>query len=271
MRCKHCNSRLAVHDLWCANCGKQTQVVTEQLSALASLKRTWTEIKAHRGMNVPGAAFTIVAGIIPLIAFLIAMTLLGIFVLADIQSTGKLLLNLFIISFGVFIITPILLIPFDPVTESPSRVVSLKQLTASLRSYPRYAVLSLFGAAYYMAIYLICYGLPSFGSDPILRLVWIVLVNYFAAVILPIPVLMNRLKLNALKAFVVSYRHFHVARWQIYLLFLVLAILNTIATGLLLIPLVITLPLSWFAIRDYTDLLLEYELIRDSSAGKKNA
>jgi hypothetical protein len=89
-----------------------------------------------------------------------------------------------------------------------------------------------------------------------------VLVNYWIAVILPVPVLMERRDLSFWAALKLSYRHFHVVRWNMYLLVLALFILNSIAALLLIVPLVVTLPLSWFAVRDYTDLLLEYELDR---------
>jgi len=49
MRCKHCDARLAAHDFWCANCGKQTQVVNQDLSAWASLKITWGKYNPRSG------------------------------------------------------------------------------------------------------------------------------------------------------------------------------------------------------------------------------
>jgi hypothetical protein len=52
-------------------------------------------------------------------------------------------------------------------------------------------------------------------------------------------------------------------RWQLFLLGLILVLMNFVATALVLVPLIIILPLSWFAVRDYVDLLLEYEIIRE--------
>jgi hypothetical protein len=52
MRCKHCDARLAAHDFWCANCGKQTQVVNQDLSAWASLKITWGKYNPLKGLNI---------------------------------------------------------------------------------------------------------------------------------------------------------------------------------------------------------------------------
>jgi hypothetical protein len=92
--------------------------------------------------------------------------------------------------------------------------------------------------------------------------VWIVLINYYLALVLPVPVLMERKQLSFWAAFRVSYKYFHVVRWNIYLLALVLIVLNLVGFMLILVPLVITVPLSWYAIRDYTDLLLDFEIIR---------
>jgi hypothetical protein len=81
---------------------------------------------------------------------------------------------------------------------------------------------------------------------------------------MPVPTLMERNKLNAWNAVKISYRHFHVVRWQIYLMALILVLLNVLAMTLLVLPLLIILPFSWFAIQDYTAKLLDFELIRDN-------
>jgi hypothetical protein len=66
--------------------------------------------------------------------------------------------------------------------------------------------------------------------------------------------------LSFMAAFKLARRHFGVVRWNIYLMVLVLAMLNILATLVLLVPLAITIPFSWYAVRDYTRTLLEYEL-----------
>jgi hypothetical protein len=117
---------------------------------------------------------------------------------------------------------------------------------------------------FYSFIYLICFGLPNFGSLPILRLVWLVLVNYWIAIALPAVVLMEQFNWSPWFAIQKSYKHFHDLRWNIFLLALVLTFANLIALGLfflLLIPLVFTLSLSLFAIRDYVRLLVDFELL----------
>jgi hypothetical protein len=87
-----------------------------------------------------------------------------------------------------------------------------------------------------------------------------VLVNYWVAIVAPAPVIMERLGINPFRAISLSYRHLHDVRWNIYLLVLVLGILNLLAFGLAIFPLLFSLPLSWFAIRDYTIKLEQFEL-----------
>ncbi len=263
MRCNHCDARLAAHDFWCANCGRQTQVINEDLSAWASLKNTAKKYGPLKGLNIPSAAFAIITGVVPIIVLLIILNAFGHLDLSQVQGTGTLILNLFLIAVGVSIFIPFLLIPFKPICDESGHTLPMKNLLAKLKYYPRYLVLALISALYFLIIYLICFGLPKFSSDPILRLVWIVLANYYLAIFLPVPVLMERLKLNPWRASKTSYKSFLVVRWQLYLLALILLLANILAAGLALLLLVITLPLSWFAIRDYIDLLLEYEIIRD--------
>ncbi len=263
MRCKYCDAKLAKHDIWCSNCGHQTQVVNKDLSSWASLKRTWSKCRELKGKNVPAAALTILISLIPLLVLMYLLKGFGILDLNEIKDTGTLLLNLLIISVVLIPFAGIFLLPFKAVAKAKGQVVRMRDIYGEFnQNNTRCLVLSIISVLYFVLIYLICFGLPNFGSDPILRLVWLVLVNYFFAVFLPVPILMERLKINPWKAFRVSYKYFHAVRWQMYLLALILAVLNTIAFFLVLVPMLITLPLSWFAIRDYTDLVLEYEIIR---------
>ncbi|HQH50407.1 MAG TPA: hypothetical protein PLA08_03275 [Candidatus Cloacimonadota bacterium] len=262
MRCKKCNGNLAPHDLWCSSCGRQTPAVTSDLSAMASLARTWNSFKQYKGSNVPAAAISVIFGIIPMAVLIVLFHSFGLLDLAEITNTPKLLLNLLILSLSVGVFIPFILIPFQPVSKTDNYTIGLMNMKKAMSAYPGYLLFSLLSALYFVVIYLICFGFPQFGSDPILRLVWIVLVNYYFALVLPVPVLMERKQLSFWSAFRMSYKHFHVVRWNIYLLALVLIVLNMVGFLLLLIPLVITVPLSWYAIRDYTDLLLDFEIIR---------
>jgi len=234
--------------------------VRQDLSALASLKRTWTEYSPLKGGNVPAAALAVLLGIIPMAVLIILFLYSN---LLSFQTGGNMILSLSIIFISLSLFFTFILTAFDPVCKNKGYRLSFSDMKSGLRSYGRYLVYSLLSSVYFILIYVICFGFPNFASDPILRLVFIVLVNYWLAVVLPVPVLMERQGIGFWGALRLSYRHFHVLRWNLYLLGVIIFLINLAAFFLVLIPLVITLPLSWYAIRDYTDLLLDFEIIRD--------
>ena len=156
MRCKKCNSTLAPHDLWCSSCGRQTPAVTSDLSALASLARTWKSFKQYKGGNVPAAAFSIILGIIPVAVLMVIFHSFGLLDLAEITNTPKLLLNLLIVSFSVGVFIPFILMPFQPVTKTDNYTIGFADMEKAMSAYPRYLLFSLFSALYFVVIYLIC-------------------------------------------------------------------------------------------------------------------
>lgn len=258
MRCKKCNTRLAEHDVWCVSCGSQSPIVKTDLASMPSLKNTWNQISGNWSEYVPVAGIAIILGIIPMAAIIYIIN----FVIA-LESTTDLLYisNLLIKALLFSIFMPMVLIPFSKVAGKSDYSLKLDSLASFFKPYGKYLVFSLINALYFCLIHLICFGLPSFASDPILRLVWIVLVNYWIAIVLPAPVLMEVKQLSPFKAIAASYRHLHDLRWNIYLLVLVLAAINLFAFSLAIFPLLFSLPLSYFALRDYTMKLLEYELL----------
>jgi hypothetical protein len=159
------------------------------------------------------------------------------------------------------VFAPFLLVAFAHVGKREDYQISLKDYGAALKQYPKYLLLGLGTGFYYALIYLICFGMPSFGSDPILRLVWVVLVNYWMAIILPVPALMEIKEIGVFRAIRLSYRHFHDIRWNLYLMALLLGILSSVATTLLLVGLLYMIPFFWFSVRDYTRKLIEFELL----------
>ncbi|MDI3503508.1 MAG: hypothetical protein PWP64_444 [Candidatus Cloacimonadota bacterium] len=258
MRCKKCNARLGTHDLWCVNCGMQSPVVKTDLAAMKSLKNSRKQLTGKISAMVPAMGFSIILGAIP-IAMLI--WIFNNYINNDVSTIIHLLLNLSLKSVLISIFAPMLLIPFNAISNHQEYHLSFAELRHALRSYPKYLLFCLLNALLLMFFYLICFGFPGFASDPILRLVWIVLINYWAAIVLPAPVIMERREVNPWKAIKLSYQHFADVRWNIYLLALVLAILNIAAFVLAVFPMLFTLPLSVFAIRDYIIKLEEYELL----------
>ncbi len=261
MRCKYCNARLASHDLWCVECGRQTNVVNSDLSALASLKETYRSFRSVASASVPGAAFAVIFGFLPIAVLLYLFN--GIIGLDNGTVSGT-LLNLLTKSLSISIFVPFILIAFQPVCAHRDYRLSLKEMSSALKSYPQYLGFALINALFFDLVYIVCFGLPNFSSHPILRLVWIVLVNYWIAISLPAAALIPELNVNPWKAIKLSYRHFHDVRWNIYLLCIVLGILLAISIllfFLLLIPLVLCLALVLYAVRDYVRKLISFELL----------
>lgn len=255
MRCKKCNARLAEHDLWCVECGTQTPRIKGELSALKQMKASRAKLKGKFSAMVPASGFSIILGAIPiaLITWIFANYI-------DYKTTSGLLLNLLSKSLLYSLFLPMLFLPLVPITANGGYELRFKELLKSFSHYPRYFIFSLINALYFSLIYLICFGFPGFASDPILRLVWIVLLNYWLAIALPAPIIMERKGVNPLKAIALSYRHLHDLRWNIYLMALIFTLLNIGGFLLLIFPALFVLPWTYFSIRDYTDLLIEYEL-----------
>ncbi len=258
MRCKYCNARLAAHDVWCVECGRQTEIVKTDLSSMKSLKATYASFMPNKALAVPGSAVMLIAGILPT---MILIWLFNKYISLETSTAIKMLVNLGVKSVALSIFIPIALSGFHAACNQDTYQLSFSSLTASLRSYPRYLVFTIISALYFSLIYIIGFGFPSFASLPFLRLVWIVLVNYWVAIAVPALVIMEQYPLNPWQAIKKSYHHFHDLRWNIYLLVLVLTIINLLAMLLLVVPLIITIPLSIFAVRDYIRKLISYELL----------
>lgn len=284
MRCKHCNGRLAVHDMWCVHCGRQTPIVTTELSTTRSMRDTWLAFKPSFSAGAPLGTFSVIFGAIPI---LVLLKLLSSFLSFDTNTALGLLGDLLSKSLAASIFVPFLLIGFHAVCKWQDHQPEKFGFGSIITAYPRYFALTLLSAIYYTIIYVICFGLPKFGSDPILRLVWIVLAQYWVVLILPVSILMEEHNCSIIKSLRLSYRHFHVVRWNLYLMLLILVVINGIPMGvsalffsnalvvmgaakyilfllalLVLAPMAYTLPYSWLAVRDYTNRLVEFELVR---------
>jgi hypothetical protein len=246
MRCTHCNEKLAIHDLWCVKCGKHSNVLVGDLSALKSLDRTWKNYKPFQGQNFPVGILATLTGVIP--------TFVIIFLLILINAQMQLWKHLIISNAIWLFFLPILLVPFKVVCSKDSYKVNVKDFFQPFKAYFSFLVLSFMSILFYLIIYLICRG------DPILNLVWLVLVIYWVAIVTPVPVLMQRYSIGSIKAIALSYKKAGDVRWNIFLMIIILTIANVLATACLVIGLVVTVPYTWFAIRDYVDKLIEFEV-----------
>ncbi len=249
MRCQHCNEKLAVHDLWCAKCGKRTEVLSKHLSATKSLNETWNKYKAVRGVNFPTGIWAALLGALPLI---ILVWLLN-FGLPQLPFWQYILIH----SVVWILFVPLLIVPFQAVTAIDDNRIPVGSYFRSYKFHFRFLPLVFVSVVFYLAIFFVCQG------DPILNLVWLVLVLYWIPIVLPVPVLMYRYKVGSFKAIAMSYKHAGDVRWNTFLLAMILALANVIAAICLIVGLAVTIPFTWLAIRDYVDRLIEHELFED--------
>lgn len=257
MRCKHCNARLATHDIWCVECGRQTSLPRKELSALNCLSQTWTSFSKVKSQTVPIAGAAVILGVIPIA---LITWLFQSFIQLPTETGMQVIASLLIKSLAYALFLPFILSPLGSVIDDKTKR-DIQSYFLSLKRYPKLFLFSLIVCLMYALFYVICFGLPKFGSDPILRLVWLVLLNYWAAIFMPAWVLMYIKDVSPFRSISLSYKHFHDVRWNIYLMILILAILNSLAAGLALVGLLITLPFSWFALSEYTRLLVDFELL----------
>ncbi len=260
MRCSKCNAKLSPNDVWCLNCGRQTRLIKEELSALRSLARTWGHMSSGFSAYVPAGAVSIIFGVLPIVILIWLFS--GLLGYQD-ETTASYLAELILKTLSVSLFLPFVMTPFSSIARinSSNYELGFKQAINSLGKYPRYLGVALISALFYILATIICYGLPDFGSDPILKLVWIVLMNYWLALSLPVPMIMERMRTSPWRAYRISYRCCHDVRWNLYLLGLILLLSNLLGTIPIVIGLTITLPVSWFTIRDYVDLLFAYGVI----------
>jgi len=248
MKCQYCNGKLAIHDLWCVNCGKRTDVISKDLSAISSLKLSWAKYKSVKGKNLPVGILSVLIGILPIYFLLWAFN----FTTPDLPVWQVLMIR----NIAWLLIIPMTLVQFTQICKRDDYILSVKDYLAAFNTYFKYILFILVSVVYYLVIHFICQG------DPILNLVWLVLVVYWITVILPCPILMERFKINVFKAIRLSYKDAGDIRWNLFLMIILLFSLNFIATVLFIIGLAITLPFSWFAIRDYVDKLIDYEVFQ---------
>jgi len=251
MRCQNCNEKTAPHDLWCVKCGKRTDILGSELSAVKSLANTWKNYKQVKGNNLPVGIIAALSGVLPLFLLLWLMN----YTLPAMPLWQ--FITLHILVWTIFV--PVLLVPFKSVCKSDDVKIDLKSFISSFKSYGQYFLFSFISVVFYVGIFFVCQG------DPILNLVWFVLVLYWIAIVLPVPVLMQRYSLGAGKAILMTYKHAGDVRWNIFLMAIILTLINLLATAFFVVGLAVTVPFTWFAIRDYSDKLIEFDVFESKA------
>jgi hypothetical protein len=248
MRCKHCNERVKDTDFWCDYCGHPTGLVKNEFAANHMLGLSWKKFSPLAGKNY---AF----GIVSALLFLILVGGAYWFSINDSLLPVSPFIKYVLDNLVYLLVLPIFLSPFMLVVQHPDRGWSISDFFRSQKMYPRFFVFVLLNILYFFALKYICKG------DPILNLVRFVMVQYWISIVLPAPLLMLDLHINPWRAIVASYHTGKEVRWNLYFLWLLLAILNMITILPFGLGLLITLPFTYHAIYDYYRKLVIYNQV----------
>lgn len=246
MRCRHCNTQINNSDIYCPKCRKKTQSIKENFLIWTYFKESLEEVKNPKnysfGFNLFYAVITF-----------IFVALLGLHFFNFNYSNDWLRYLVENVIYLVFV--PILLVPFG--TQNVIMEIGYgKELNGYIRKVlPKYMLFVLVNIIIFSLFKFLCMG------DSVLRLVRVILVLWWLAVLVPIPVMLTKYKQNLYKLFRISLKGFEDLRWQMFLGYVLILLTNII----MIIPLFLgylrygTLP--YLAINKYVEKVDENEVL----------
>lgn len=213
MRCKHCNVQIDTKDLYCPKCRKKTQSIKENFTAWSIYKESFAEVK---GKNSFSFSFNLAFAIITFL-FLAALATHNFFINYPNDIIRYVVENLIFLFF-----VPILLVPFGIQNEIMEMGYNKDLRRYIFRLLPKYSRFVLANIFMFALFKFLCIG------DPVLRLVRVILVLWWLAVLTPIPVLLTKYKKNIYKLTRLSIKGFEDLRWQMFTFVILIFISNVI-------------------------------------------
>ncbi len=247
MHCKHCNNKLEPTQIWCNECGHQSELLKKDLSFITVLKESWSKYKGNINHNLAIGFILTFLAIIPIIIVSILHNTL--------EFSHKSFANYLIYNLLFIIITPLAFIPFKVFSDSSDGKASIKDFFSNFKFYPQ---MFLFAFANFLAFFIIKYVCIG---DPILKLVRIVLVLYWPSIVLPVPFLISEYKMNPFKAIHLCYKKLGDVRWKLFFIWVFLLLLNMLGAIPFGIGLLVTLPFSYVLVNNYVRKLIEFNII----------
>src|SRR5690554_318277 len=184
MRCKHCNTQIDIKDLYCPKCRKKTQSIKENFTAWSVFKESYAEVKEKNSFSF---GFNLVFAIITFF-FLAALGTHNFLINYPNDIIRYVVENLIFLCF-----VPLLLIPFGVQNQIMEMGYNKDLRRYIFRLLPRYSLFVLANILMFALFKFLCIG------DPVLRLVRVILVLWWLAVLTPIPVLLTKYKKNIYK------------------------------------------------------------------------
>ncbi|MBW6516183.1 MAG: hypothetical protein K0B81_06175 [Candidatus Cloacimonetes bacterium] len=235
--CSKCLKDIVPDQLYCYGCGEPTKLLKAELSAQNNLREAWAEYKNRKSDNYPFAIFFIFAIFIPLVFFHFFPRYF-----ITIDKAGLSLVSNLIYLFTL----PLLFIPFAVPIVADKAKLSVLNYLQSLKYYPRLLIFILINIIYFFLLKMI-----TDSVDPILNLVRLIMVLYWLAIIVPLPHLLLRKKVNPFKAVMIVYRAGKETRWQQFFTYVYLFMINAIGLAALGVGLIITIPFSIAVLERY--------------------
>ena len=248
---KDCNNQLADHQIYCDKCGEPTKALSSGLSARQNWRETWQEFKKVKSSYYAFAIFMI----------LCVFSFIGLSVVLGARFFWY---NNLVLLF----IAPLALLPFSFAGEFMEKPFTVRRYFQHAHNYPRYWLFVLINIVWFIFLKILCTGaFLNIATDPILHEVRLILVLYWIAIVLPVPSLMSRRKVNPFKAIYLSYKAGSETRWQQFFLVSLVFFANLAGLALAGLGLLVSIPLSYLVIDRYYLRMEEYELFETEGRG----
>lgn len=248
MRCRHCNTQINNSDIYCPKCRKKTQSIKENFLIWNTFKESFEEVKDPKNYSFK---FNLFFAIVTFI-FLALLTSHYFIFNYTCDWTRYLIENLIFLIF-----VPILIVPFG-VQNVVMEIGYGKELNHYMtKLLPKYYLFVLVNVLIFAFFKFISIG------DPVLRLIRVILVLWWLAVLLPMPVMLNKYSKNFYQLFRLSLKGFEDLRWQLFLGYLLILASNI----LMIIPIFLGYlrygNLPYHAINSYVEKVDKNEILDD--------
>ncbi len=246
--CSNCHIELKTNQLYCFECGEPTSVLKEELSAIKNLKAVWSNYQETKGQFYSFSIFYIFIVLLP-IALIVALT-------HNSYYLNNILLLLYL---------PLAFIPLGIRYNGEGEVYTIKSYITNLKLYPRLFLFTALNIVYFFILKHV-----ASGVDPILNLVRLVMVLYWLAIVVPLPLYMIRINADPFKSLLIVYKAGKEPRWQLFFTYFLLFLLNLGGLVLIGLGLLITIPFSFAVIERYYLQMEKYGLFVNPTGKREN-
>ena len=229
MICKNCKGEILSSDVFCKNCRQETSLLSKELNSFTNFYYCMKNFDKYVGIYM-GIIFGVLFAILVFLAYFLRNNFL-----------------IFIVIAAFYL--PLLLLPVGLKEDfiSNKMKMQVKDFFKLFTYYPILLKFSLLNSVYFYLLKLICLN----QADPILNLVFLVLVLYWPSLIFPLPFLLVRKKMNFFEAFMLCLKKVKETRWQqFFSLFFALS-LNFVGLFVLGFGLIITIPFTYALLERY--------------------